>query len=310
MFGRNKEVAAPGEKTEQVKKVKLQDLLEKDKQAVLNELTRVKTTERAPSVIETELDKLLLRYNEGSDSERAREAAAHMLHTLRIALPLMDSADETKVWEIKNEEDKVHRLTGLSLVLLIIGIVLAVVTVLFYGKEIPFINLTVKEPMSYYMLCGAMVIMFFSGVAFMRPVGKARPAQQQVEIIMDPNEVYTKLRTAVLAIDQNLSEVQSQEKWEKRSKPGEIDGHQLSAQEIDIFADLLAAAYSADGEFALEKIDDLKYYLHKQGMDIQDLTAENQANFDVMPAQESKTLRPALVMDGVVLKKGMATKGR
>ena len=271
MFGRNKEVAAPGEKTEQAKKVKLQDLLEKDKQAVLNELTRVKTTERAPSVIETELDKLLLRYN---------------------------------------EEDKVHRLTGLSLVLLIIGIVLAVVTVLFYGKEIPFINLTVKEPMSYYMLCGAMVIMFFSGVAFMRPVGKARPAQQQVEIIMDPNEVYTKLRTAVLAIDQNLSEVQSQEKWEKRSKPGEIDGHQLSAQEIDIFADLLAAAYSADGEFALEKIDDLKYYLHKQGMDIQDLTAENQANFDVMPAQESKTLRPALVMDGVVLKKGMATKGR
>ena len=309
MFGRSKETA-PIEKPEQVKRVKLQDLLEKDKQAVLNDLTRVKTTERAPSVIETELDKLLLRYNEGSDSERAREAAAHMLHTLRIALPLMDSVDETKVWEIKNEDAKVHRLTGLSLILLIIGIVVAVVAILFYGKEIPFVNLEIKEPMNYYLICGGMAAMFFSGVTFMRPVGRVKPAQQQVEIIMDPNEVYAKLRTAVLAIDQNLTEVQSQEKWEKRTKPGEMDGHQLSAQEIDIFADLLAAAYSADGEFALEKIDDLKYYLHKQGMDILDYSTENQAYFDVMPAQENKTLRPALVMDGTVLKKGMATKGR
>lgn len=277
---------------------------------MLADLSRVKTTQRAPSVIETELDKLLLRYNESSESDREREAAAHMLHTLRIALPLMDSADETKVWEIKNENDRVHRLTGLSLVLLIVGIVVAVLAIVFYGKEIPFVNLEIKEPMNYYLLCGAMVLMFFSGAAFMRPIGKAKPAQQQVEIIMDPDEVYNKIRAAVLTIDQNLSEVASQEKWEKRAKPGEIDGHQMSQQEIDIFADLLAAAYSQDGEFALEKIDDLKYFLHKQGLDIQDYSQENAMNFDVMPAQESRTLRPALVMDGTILKKGMATKGR
>ena len=79
--------------------MKLIELLEKDKQNLLTELAASKTAERAVTVLENELDKLLLMYNEHCSSERERDAAAYITQAIRLSLPLIDSVGDTKVWE-------------------------------------------------------------------------------------------------------------------------------------------------------------------------------------------------------------------
>ena len=87
-------------------KVTVTELLEKDKDKLLTELAEAKTAEKAIRVLENETDKLLLRHNENSTSDREREAAAHMMQAVRLALPLIDSAGRTKVWERETKGDR------------------------------------------------------------------------------------------------------------------------------------------------------------------------------------------------------------
>ena len=83
----------------------------------------------------------------------------------------------------------------------------------------------------------------------------------------------------------------------------------MSDSELDIFSDLLTASYSRDPDYALEKIDDIKYYLHKQQIEAVDYSEETTRFFDMMPSQRAGTIRPALVADGKLLRKGMASTG-
>ena len=105
--------------------MKLVELLERDKENLLTELAAAKEPDRAIRVLENELDKLLMTYNEQADSERERDAAAYMMQAVRLSLPLVDSVGETKVWETGSvvEEHKT-RIWPLVIILLIVAIVL------------------------------------------------------------------------------------------------------------------------------------------------------------------------------------------
>ena len=52
------------------------DILEKDKENLLTELAAAKAADKAVRILENELDKLLLMYNEHCSNERERDAAA------------------------------------------------------------------------------------------------------------------------------------------------------------------------------------------------------------------------------------------
>lgn len=291
--------------------MKLVELLEKDKENLLTELAAAKEPERAIRVLENELDKLLMTYNEQADSDRERESAAHMMQAVRLSLPLIDSVGETKVWEIGSSTENTGgrgRMVPLVIMLLIVGIVLCGVgllpLVLDLGgvDKVDFIKLA---PMELGGLAAAMV----AGLLARRPGPRKTKKGQRVETQVDPNKIYINFRNALLAVDQNLEEIQSMQRWEKRDDAGKIDGHEVSASELDIFSDLLTAAYSRDPDYALEKIDDIKYYLHKQQIEAVDYSAETAQFFDMMPSQHAGTIRPALVADGKLLRKGMASSG-
>ena len=108
--------------------MKLIDILEKDKDKLLTELAAAKESEKAVRVLENELDKLLLTYNEQCSSERERNAAAYMMQAVRLSLPLVDSVGDTKVWEAGEEsgtkEKTKKKLNPLLFLFLIGGIVL------------------------------------------------------------------------------------------------------------------------------------------------------------------------------------------
>ena len=148
-----------------------------------------------------------------------------------------------------------------------------------------------------------------AGFLFGRPV-KAGPKEQQVEVRIDSAKTYRNLRTAILSVDQSLEEVQAAERWAKREKAGEIDGKPATTAEIELFSDLLAASYSKDPEYAMEKINEIKYFLHKQQIDVIDYSEESKQYFDLMPGKQAGTIRPALVSDGRLLKKGLASSGK
>ena len=124
---------------------------------------------------------------------------------------------------------------------------------------------------------------------------------------VDPDRVMRALRASALVLDEQLKETRdalSKEAAKERAAGA------LTPEELDLFSDLLAAKESGDGEYALEQLQDAAYFLHKKGVEAVSYDKEHAAFFDVLPGEESRTLRPALLGDnGELLKKGVAQGG-
>ena len=150
---------------------------------------------------------------------------------------------------------------------------------------------------------------FFAG-AMQRRKEVRTAKEHQVEIRPDSEKIFRNYRAAIFSVDQSLEEISAAERWSKREQAGNIDGRKATTPEIELFSDLMAAAYSGDPEYALEKIEEIKYYLHKQQIEVVDYSSDTAQYFDMMPGNKAGTIRPALVADGQILKKGLASTGK
>ena len=295
--------------------MKLTDILEKDKDKLLTELSAAGTAEKAVHVLENEIDKLLLKHNEYCETDRERESAAFMMQAVRLSLPLMDSNGKIKVWESgqKTEEDTGGSFKLSFLILLLAGLALCVFG---FGQLIFEAYIGAEETARDQVLLhgGASVVgliaLYFSGYMYSRPKKVSGKKEYQVDIRIDADRVFRSFRTAILSVDQSLEEICAAERWSAREKAGSIDGRAVSQSELDLFSELLAAAYSGDPEYALEKIEQIKYFLHRQQIEVVDYTKENEKYFDLMPGSKAATIRPAMVAQGGLLKKGLASTGR
>lgn len=293
--------------------MKLTELLEKDKDHLLTEIAAAGTAEKAVPVLEKEIDKLLLKHNDAAGSDAERNSAAHMMQTVRLSLPFIDSLGSTKVFEKGAGEDKPKRKASIAGVLLVIaGIILLV-----YGL-LPLVMLAMNNVDStgarndlitrgVAILMGAAAL-YLSGSMQGRP-GAVKKKEYHVEQRVDADKIYRNFRTVLVSVDQSLDEVRLTERQALREQAGKIEGRDASPAEIELFSDLLAASYSGDPEFALEKIAGIKYYLHRQQIEVVDYSEENARYFDLMPGASAGTIRPALIADGSLLKKGLASKG-
>jgi hypothetical protein len=295
--------------------MKMTDLLDKDKSTLITELANAATAEKAIKVLENETDKLLLRHNEQCGSELVRDAAAYMMQAVRLSLQLIDSTGQTKVWE-HEERDRTAKkgsaVTVPAAILIILGICLCIYGMLPHILTVMAGTDTASQKDLFINLgavFGGLLAGILGGVLVHKPTVRKKK-EQHVEVHVDPDKLYRYYRTAILSVDQSLDEVGAKERWDKREQAGNIDGRAATTPEIDLFADLMAASYSGDPEFALEKIDEIKYYLHKQQIETVDYSEATKQYFDLMPGIKSGTIRPALVADGKVLKKGLASTGK
>ena len=293
--------------------MKMTDLLEKDKDSLITELAAAGTADKAVRVLENEMDKLLLKHNEQCESDRERESAAYMMQAVRLSLPLIDSNGATKVWERgAGRSDEGGSFKVSFLVLFILGLALCVFGFgpMFFDA---YVSADAKLRNEVLLHGGATIVglvcLYFAGYMYSRPKKEGKK-EHQVEIRVDANKIYRNFRTAILSIDQSLEEIGAAERWSKRDKAGSIDGRTVTSSELDLFSDLLAAAYSGDPEYALEKIEQIKYYLHKQQIEVVDYSSETAKFFDMMPGSKAATIRPALVAQGGLLKKGLASAGK
>ena len=291
-------------------------MLEKDKDKLLTELAAAASADKAVRVLENEMDKLLLKHNEQCESDRERETAAYMMQAVRLSLPLIDSNGKIKVWErggASAEDDGSGSFKITFLILLVLGLALVVFGL---GPLLmdSYTAVDAKARNDVIMRGGATVVglvsLYFAGYIYGRPKKKKGVTEHQVEIRVDAEKIYRNFRTAMLSVDQSLEEINAAERWKNREKAGSIDGRAVSQSELDLFSDLLAAAYSGDPEFALEKIEQIKYFLHRHQIEVVDYGKDTEKYFDLMPGSRAATIRPALVAQGGLLKKGLASTGR
>ena len=81
----------------------------------------------------------------------------------------------------------------------------------------------------------------------------------------------------------------------------------MKKEDIQLLSDLLESAYGeADSEHSRQIISELKFYLHRKNIEVIDYDGENRDYFELMPSESAGTIRPALVMAGSVLRKGLA----
>ena len=124
---------------------------------------------------------------------------------------------------------------------------------------------------------------------------------------MDAKAVYRTLHAVMQITDQNIDKAAGRESI----VPAEgTSAGELNDAEISLYAGLMEALYSGDGEMALDKLNDIKYFLHRNQIETVDYSEGSREWFDVMPSKTEATIRPALVHHGELLKKGLAAGGQ
>jgi len=289
----------------------MQALLEKDKERILQLISGLDSTDAVIREMERQLSRMLYAYTEEETSEAVKEAAYQMTEAAKSMLSLIDSAGEAKIYgrseygKKTEEKAKPSRLFGLFLVLGLICIALPAVYLLFKASSL----LGIKDFITAAVLLAVgMVMLFLAGKkSSVKSIGKSSD-DLFAESLPDGKKVYRSLLSMALVMDKNLEEVRKSE--ELALKAALKDNNGIDQAEIDLFAELLEECYGEkDQEYAQEMISHLKYYLHHRLIEALDYTKENRAYFDLMPGSAG-TIRPALVMDGKLLKKGLAAGGR
>ena len=290
--------------------MKMLEFLEKDREKLINDLTLAKTPEKAGKIIEGEMDRLLYSYNEECTEAEGRDAASYMLQTMRTSAPLVDSIGEARLWERDGDMlsgDEKHISKG-SVLLFLIGIAASVLAILMgLDDRLGSLNVLGEWTKFIALAIGALAL-FLSGFFAGRPPKAKGEKLKQTELIIDPDKIYRSIRNTILTVDRSLDQVISDARG-KGSGTKVVEESGVDNAQIELFSNLLEALYSEDGDMALSKMAGVKFYLHKKGIDVIDYSDETAGYFDVMPSPDKETVRPALMLNGELLKKGLATGG-
>ena len=301
----------------------LQSILEQNRERFLAAVQGADTGS-AIRALNAELDRILYTFNDGEENARVREAAGHMIQLAKASCSLVDSAGETKIYgrtEYGEAPPARAKMPRWVLALLILGLVCAAVTVV--GVQLlataaakaahdwQSAGLPPRSIMAAIPLLAA-VLLFLAGRLSNRK--KSAPKEKlHTETKIDASMVYNHLLSMVLVMDKSLEDVRNSAKQEENERLKD----QVSAMdpaELELLSQLLENAYGrkSEDEQAGEEIAQIRFYLHQKNIDVVDWAADAEKQggwFDMMPAYKSGTIRPALVSDGKLLKKGLASAG-
>ena len=280
-------------------------------------------------VLNSELDRMLYTFNDQEESARVREAASSMIQTAKAACSLVDSAGETNIYGRIDygKTAPARKMSKLGGLLLLVGLVGALVTVV--GIQM-LANSAAKGSAGLpprYLLAVipllTIIASFFAGMLSRKKETSHEALHAETKI--DASKLYNYLLSVILVIDKCLEDVRNSDKQAERERTRE----QVSAMdpaELELLSQLLEDAYGrrgGDGQ-AEEEISQIRFYLHRKNIDVVDWTQDvrkqrgkeeagaldNRGWFDMIPAYKRGTIRPALVADGKLLKKGMASAKR
>ncbi len=282
----------------------LTEYLEHDRDKVLQELSAAGSPEKAYPVLEREVDRLLVRYNESCGSELLRMAAASSLQQVRMSLPLMDCIAETHVYEDTSVSGSPRRSSTLSRVLLIGS---AALLALLAASELLPVPLILGGGAARILMGGGSALCALAGGRLSGRPGPRARAAQIVQTDIDAQRVYRQLRAGILSADRSLKDFTALESSRQLALTGPDSQEGLSPAETELFASLLEGAYSGDGRYALDQLQQVRWYLHRVGVTLSEDTQSHPEWFDRIPSAQEGVLRPALIdANGTLLHRGLA----
>ena len=281
--------------------MKTSDLLEQDKERLMSRLSKADNVEQTRSVLDDELGRIQLMYSESSEDPEMNEEAGYALSAIRAAVPLIDSTGEVKTYErtVSSSDGSFPILPAAGGACACLG-----------GAAVLAFSPSVLLPVGLIAVLAGAVLLFLAGLRTGEKRAKAPETDRIVEVTMDHEKIYRNLYHALAVADKNLDDaalrmqVQKEENAESMTDVRDV----LPGQEMELISGLLTSAYGAPDETVSQTvISDVRFYLHKKGIDVLDYSEENRRMFSRMPGKKAATLKPALVKDGKVLAKGLAT---
>ena len=135
--------------------------------------------------------------------------------------------------------------------------------------------------------------------------------QETVRAGVDADAVWKILCRTAETMDRKLDAFGEQERaWEAELAAAAAPGaDSIDPEELQLFADLLEALYSGNGEFSLRQLRRVRGYLQRRGVDVVDYEPAVSTGFETLPTRnETKTLRPALMAGDKLLLAGRAAE--
>ncbi len=273
---------------------------EKRRGELLRKLGDAPGLAHAAQALRESFDLIQYEYCENCKDERLREQAAYMMTAAKTGFPLLECASGAQVWRDEPVAKKTRRRGRLAgFVLLACGLVALV------GFALALLSQSGENLGGALEAVGVLAVacaaLFASGL-LLRGNGKGRSVDK-VEITADAADLVRRLSAVIMQIDKNLTAFQDEEARRARES-GEIS---LRKDELELFAALLEAGRSDSPELVLEQLADAEHFLYARGVELCDYTPERARWFELLPADETRTLRPAMFSGGKLLKKGLAT---
>ena len=289
------------------KQPKLLELYEADRETVTENLSHDRSPEAAVSTMQKALDRVLYRYSEQCGDSALRAQAQSILQSMKNTLPLLLAVNDSRRWELKDGAAAKRTPPIAGIILAALGAVLVLIGALFadYAGDQTLSLSTLLLPL-FGVGCLLAGGVFIANKSHLSP---ARGGECRVEYLIEPAGVYQTVRGALLVADKALQDMREQAEAEQE-RAAERGASPLSGDETELFASLLEATYARRGASdsdAEELLSNIRYYLHRRGVELEDFSGEHESWFELLPAKKSGTLRPAMVAGGKLVKKGMAS---
>ena len=286
----------------------LQAFFDADRDMLLANLEKDRAPEAAQAVLERSLDRALMRYVEQCPDPRRCAAAQDMLQAVRTTLPMLGAVSDTRVWKKTADTAQAEKkLSGRALALLIAGAVLVLASVLSVGiGQSPLAPLGTLRAL-IPALAGAACLFLGGRFSVKKPV-PAEPgaADVRVDYLIDPQKTLHLMRAALLVADTRLDTLAEEYAAQQRRQAADAPQSALPAEQVELLSGLLEIAYGRNDADSREMISAIRFYLHNAQVDVVDSDDGNDAWFEFLPSPRHGTMRPALVANGKVLKKGLA----
>ena len=285
----------------------MQALLEKDKERFLHNMAAAKSSAESVATVEEQLSRILSGYNGEEENDRIKNTAVYLIETVSSSAGLLNCDGESVIWSKSQYRPGISkpRRSAWFIIFLLLGILCLVAA----GGGL--IYFTDSMPPSDEMMIGlgvaaaAAFFLFLSGIFSARKKEENRQ-ELYAETIPDGEKTYHILLNSVLTMDRILEQVRNEELLEnKKALMEEKDS--LKKEEVQLLSDLLESAYGeGNSEYGKQIISEVKFYLRRRNIDVVDYDGDNRTFFDLMPSESSGTIRPALVIAGSVIRKGLA----
>ena len=279
------------------------ELLEKDKEQLKTRLSAATDAEEAAVICENALNRIQLQYNEQAPSDAVRKAASASLTTARAALQLIDSSGEIQTYE-RTLPSGNKKAGGWVAVAVGAGFSAAAA---FFMTAAP----AAMSPVGLILLIAGLIGIFIGGLQFGKKRGYIPQKEQILEVHPAPDKICHSLSGLLTVVDQQLEDVQYEELRDKElSGPVAINEAAVPEDELKLLSGILESAYARyEDADAQAEISNIKFYLHKKGLEAVEYSEETARYFSRIPSQRKGTLRPAVLQGTTILMKGLAGSG-